>query len=231
MMIRRAVVTLGVLVASPALAQPGPDDPPPPPPPDIIVLTPAPAAPPAPIAIAPPATAVPAPQNEPWSNVSHINGHPVPVGERGDFLYAHKTTSISTNPIGWLLGFYGVSITHAVSQNVAIRGDVNFIEVTDSNTQGYEVGGSAPIYFKRVFHGPFIEPGIIVRDFDSSSEFTDHRPSIGPSIVFGWHWTFDSGLNVAAAIGVMRNMNHEQTEYGGNDTIEPSGYFRVGYAF
>src|SRR5688572_23142521 len=34
---------------------------------------------------APPAAAS-APQNENWSNVSHINGTPVKVGERGDYL-------------------------------------------------------------------------------------------------------------------------------------------------
>jgi hypothetical protein len=49
--------------------------------------------------------------------------------------------------------------------------------------------------------------------------------------MFGWHATFDSGLNVAAAAGAMRNLNVQTDEYGyTEDAIEFAGYFRVGYA-
>ena len=40
-----------------------------------------------------------APQNEDWSNVSHINGQPVPVGDRNDYLYKFKKTNISVEPV------------------------------------------------------------------------------------------------------------------------------------
>src|SRR5688572_15998407 len=43
----------------------------------------------APIPVAPPIAApvvATAPQNEPWENVSHINGQVVEVGERGKYL-------------------------------------------------------------------------------------------------------------------------------------------------
>ena len=229
----RLVTTITLLAAGPVAAQPGADSEAPP---EVIVVTPA------PVVVTPlPAPGqtvapVPAPQNEDWNNVSHINGYPVKVGERGEFLKANpKKTSISSNPIGWLVGFYGVSVTHAVSDNIAIRGDANLIDLRDSNTKGYELGASLPIYFKRVFHGPFIEPGLIIRDFDDKdeAEFStgpSDNASVGPSVVFGWHWTFDSGLNVAAAFGLMRNLAKDQMEFGDSD-IEPSGYFRVGYAF
>src|SRR5688500_5103824 len=42
-----------------------------------------------------------APQNESWSNVSHINGVPVKVGERQDYLYKPKKYNLSTNPFGY----------------------------------------------------------------------------------------------------------------------------------
>ena len=185
----------------------------------------------------PPQPATTAPQNEEWNNVSHINGQVVPVGERGNFLYKAKKTNIASNPIGWLTGFYGVSVSHAVHDNVVLRVDANLINLPGSSITGYEFGASVPIYFKRAFHGPFLEPGIIVRDIREGSDnfddeftasdtgMTGFQGSFGPSVVAGYHWTFDSGLNLAAAFGVMRNLNAD------DEGIEPSGYFRVGYAF
>jgi hypothetical protein len=212
-----------VPVAPPATVQPMP----PPPPPTAV--------PPGYVLV--PVNAQTAPQTEPWTNVSNVNGQVVPVGQRGDYLYKFKRTNISTNPIGWIVGIYGVSVETALNDNLALRFDANYFAMHDTHETGYEVGVSLPIYFKRTYQGPFLEPGIIVRGFhdttdeafagDTSSQDKAHA---GPSVVFGWHWTFDSGLNVAMAFGVMRNMNTDQMNSSGDD-IEPSGYFRVGYAF
>ena len=81
-----------------------------------------------------------APQNEPWSEVSHINGTLVKVGEKSDYVLRYRKTNISTNPIGWMFGFYGISVSHAVSQHVAIKGDANIMSFEGSD--GYEVGAS-----------------------------------------------------------------------------------------
>jgi len=178
-----------------------------------------------------------APQNEPWSEVSHINGTLVKVGEKSDYILRYRKTNISTNPIGWMFGIYGVSVSHAVSQHVAIRGDANIVNF--EGAEGYEIGASLPIYFRRVYSGPFIEPGFIMRGSKSSycdSSYSDcgMETMTGPSMVFGWHWTFDSGLNIAAAFGAARNLNQEpMNEYGYSDgeEVTPSGYFRIGYAF
>ncbi|MBA3462863.1 MAG: hypothetical protein H0T46_23105, partial [Deltaproteobacteria bacterium] len=133
------------------------------------------------------AVAPAAPQNEDWNNVSHINGSIVKVGERGDYLIKNKKLNIASNPIGWMFGIYGVSVSHAVSANVAIRGDANIISIDDES--GYEVGVSAPIYFRRVYSGPFIEPGIMARgmrdnnDYEYSCEGCDSGYSmVGPSV-------------------------------------------------
>jgi hypothetical protein len=177
-----------------------------------------------------------APMNEDWNDVSHINGVPVKVGERGDYLYRFRKTNISTNPIGWLFGVYGLSVSYAIHQNVAVRFDGNIFSGFD-NMNGYEVGVSLPIYFKRAYSGPFIEPGIVSRGikYDYSDEYGDSYAqesemdtSFGPEVLFGWHSTFDSGLNVSAAAGAMRNLNEQDDEYA--DPIEFAGYFRVGYA-
>ena len=140
--------------------------------------------------------------------------------------------NISVNPLGWLFGLYGVSVEKRLAHNVAVRGDVNVYSI-DGNT-GYEVGASLPIYFKRVFSGPFIEPGVIARNFGSNDSDLNLT---GPEMLFGWQWIFDSGLNVAMAFGAAKNIDTGgQTcdEYGycnSPESIQPAGYFRVGYAW
>ncbi len=174
-----------------------------------------------------------APHNENWSNVSHINGQLVPVGQRVDYIMKDKEWNISTNPIGYLFGLFGVSVAKSMNHNVALRGDVNIFNIDGDS--GYEVGISAPIYLKRVFSGPFLEPGLIARDFDTNN---GEGALVGPEVLFGWHWTFDSGLNVSAAVGAAKNVQsrHESCDaygycYTSGPDLEPAGYFRVGYAF
>jgi len=185
-----------------------------------------------------------APQTTRWSDVSHINGTLVKVGERSEYLTRYRKTNIASNPIGWMVGIYGLSVSHAVHANVAIRADANLI--TFGNTDAYEVGVTAPIYFKRVYQGPFLEPGVVVRgsrhtydaasacaaEYDCGSGGYDSSDTmVGPQVLFGWHRTFDSGLNVAAAAGVARNLSRDAMSYSGEPDIQPVGYFRVGYAF
>jgi hypothetical protein len=224
------------MAASPAFAQPGTEDtevPPPaptqPPPPSggtIVVIQPE--AGQGQQSQQPPVRAVVAPMNEDWNNVSHINGQIVKVGERGDYLLSYKKTNISSNPIGWMFGFYGLSIEHAISPNIAVRADGNMFNFEDDG--GYEVGLTGKIFFKRVYQGPFLEGGVMVRHFDSDgcdwdSNCMEQEANVGPEVLFGWHWSFDSGANVAFALGAFRPMNNDKTQ---ND-VEPAGYFRIGY--
>ena len=223
-----------VAAAAPVLAQPGteaPSEPQPQPPPPsegtVVVIQPEGGQGAA--SAQPPVRAVVAPMNEDWQNVSHINGQIVKVGERGDYLMKYKKTNISSNPIGWMFGFYGVSVSHAVSPNIAVRGDANWIDVDGES--GYEIGLTVPIYFKRAYQGPFLEGGIMVRQVDNDDEgcfdCMKDSPNVGPQVMFGWSWLFDSGANVAFAFGAFRPMNNDKDQ---ND-VEPAGYFRLGYAY
>jgi hypothetical protein len=57
--------------------------------------------------------------------------------------------------------------------------------------------------------------------------------TVGPQILVGWHRTWDSGFNIAAAVGAGRDLDRED-EVDGYSHDEPlffNGYFRVGYAF
>ena len=112
----------------------------------------------------PPAAA--APQNEDWNNVSHINGTPVPVGERNRYLYDYKKTNLTVNPFGLFFGYYDVGVAHGVTQNVALAGSITGVG-TELN-DGYQATVSAPIYFRRTFSGPYLEPGLVTRTWPGS---------------------------------------------------------------
>ena len=196
----------------------------------VIVVAAAPAA--APVA------ANGAPQNADWQDLSHINGQLVKVGESNDFHKTFKRTNISTNPIGWVLGSYGVSASYGLNNHVAIRGDINYLSnFLDEGTTGVEVGVGVPIYFRRTYQGAFLEPGFISRRFEyqescwdcaTSEEITHTATTVGPQVLVGWHWTWDSGLNIAVAGGLGRNWSADE-EYG--DEVFGNGYLRFGYAF
>jgi len=200
------------------------------------------AAPGAVAAVAPVPAPNAAPQNEDWSNVSHINGHPVPVGERGQYLYKFRPNEITVNPFGPFWGYYDIAAAHAVSQNVAVQGSLSAWDRENGYSTGYQLTASVPIYLKRTFSGPFLEPGVIIREsssgdnycYDASGSYSscgsDSRRWAGPEMLFGWQGTFDSGLTVQFAAGVAKRM---ATNYDGSsgDETDFNGYFRVGYAF
>lgn len=171
-----------------------------------------------------------APQNEDWNNVSHINGTPIKVGERGDYLFKQKKTNIAANPFGVFFGMYDLSVTRAVSQNVAVSA-----AITSVDNEFFQLSATVPLYFRRTFSGPFLEGGLLFRTSMQSEEMYagcidcgSGDSWAGPQLLLGWHWTFDSGLNLAFAAGVAKRMT-ETDEYG--DNTEANAYFRVGYAF
>jgi len=187
-------------------------------------------------------TADGAPITHAWSDVSHINGQLVKVGESNDYLKTFRKTVIASNPVGWIAGFYGLSVSHAVSNHVAVRGDVNYINpVADEHTELWEAGVGVPLYLKRTYQGPFLEPGLIVRAsskqaysdaYGNSSPGQETEVTGGPQMLFGWQMTWDSGFSVAAAAGIGRNLAHDDDEYDyDDDEVFFNGYFRVGYAF
>lgn len=177
-----------------------------------------------------------APQNESWSDVSHINGTPVPVGERNRYLYSYKKTNISVNPFGLFFGYYDAGVAHGMSQNVALAGSLSGFG--QELNAGYQATVSAPIYFRRTFSGPFLEPGLMVRDIEEhlavdcvgrACPSNESKRWFGVEMLFGWQWIFDSGLNVELAFGVARHLaSNQMNDSSGADA---NGYFRVGYAF
>jgi hypothetical protein len=165
--------------------------------------------------------------------MSHIGGTPVPVGDHNQYYYRFRRINLSTNPLGWIVGIYGVSASYGISNHLALRADGNYFNfVGDGDETGYELGVGLPIYFRRTYSGVFLEPGVIVRRFNATDDFDDENETIGPQVLVGWHWMWDSGLNFALAFGVGRNWSKEDTESDYDDEeVFPNGYLRFGYAF
>jgi hypothetical protein len=180
--------------------------------------------------------------NPPTSGVSSVGGTPVPVGDQHRYLYDLRRISVSTNPLGWLFGSWGASASYGFRPNFAARIDVGYLRPVDSKVRGFEMGLGAPIYFRRLYDGVFLEPGILLRRM---TEGTAHANTYGPQMLVGWQWMWDSGLNVAIAAGIGRNFSSDvkvaspmpgaTPDNGKIDLAEEkvfgTGYVRFGYAF
>ncbi len=187
-----------------------------------------------PAPVAAPGAPATTPVNDP--DLSQINGQLVKVGEHNDYHYSFRRFNLSSNPLGWLVGFYGLTGSYAVSNHIALKGDANiYNNIFDSDVSGSEFGLGASIYLRRTYQGPFIEPGFIVRrtsDRGFSDSNLESHTTAGPQMLAGWHWTWDSGFNMALASGFGRNLNGgDRSKTGSDTTLFLNGYMRIGYAF
>ncbi len=163
-----------------------------------------------------------APELDP--DVSHIGGQLVPVGKHNEYRYSFPRANVATNPIGLLADLYSVSGSLAVSEMVALRGDVAVTNFSDNDQLGYQITANAAIYFRQMYQGFYLEPGLTLRrgERDTSSK------TFGPHVLAGWHWRWDSGLNTSLAFGLGREIGSD-SEF--DDDIFAAGYWYVGYAF
>lgn len=133
--------------------------------------------------------------------------------------------NIASNPLGWIVGVYGASITAGLAENLAVRADANYFTPIATESKGFELGAGLPIYIDRTFDGLYFEPGFIVRRY--GDDRAEHL--FGPQLLAGWHWIWNSRLNVAVAAGVGRDIR------GARDTTHANfflnGSLRFGYAF
>jgi hypothetical protein len=128
------------------------------------------------------------------------------------------------NPVGWLFGFYSGSLSYAVSDNIALRGELAVFNEPGSDDDGYtEVDLGAPLYLRRVYQGPFVEPGVMSRSYSGGST------ELGPQVLIGWQAMYDSGWTMAMAMGGGRDVSGDDDN--GDADLFFNGYFRVGYGF
>lgn len=178
----------------------------------------------------------PIPQHQP-ENISQINGQLVKVGQHNKYDYSYKKYNIGTNPFGLMAGIVSGQASVALNSMVAIKGDMSLFTGLEFG-KGAEVSASAAIYFRQMYSGVFREPGLMYRSLESSSDSggNTHGSSsprditTGIQTLIGYHWMWDSGLNIALAYGIGRNLVADEDEYDSQE-IFVNGYARFGYAF
>ena len=171
-------------------------------------------------------------------DVSTLNNQLVKVGDQNQYLHQYFVWNISSNPIGWILGSYGLAVSHAFHPNFAITFDINYVDgymVSDIDTTGIYAGVSVPIYFRAMHREWYLEPGFTYQNLNAD----DTKVSVfGPLVYAGYHWLWDSGLNISLAFGIGRNwsnkekvLNEDGDEVDEFNKVFPAGYLRFGYAF
>ncbi len=156
------------------------------------------------------------------SDVSTINGQLVPVGVHNEYKHSYPRLNVSTNPISAALGIYGLGISYAVGSNVAVKVDGAYFNIIGDEDEGFEIDLTVPIYFRKVYTGFFLEPGVMARKL--GDDLSQEETEIGPQVMAGYHFLADSGLNVSIAAGAGRS-------FTGEEKVFANGYLRFGYAF
>src|ERR1044071_5009306 len=138
-----------------------------------------------------------------------------------------RTVNIASNPFAWAVGLFGLGVSVALGDQVALHADTNYLQSSggSSSTRGYELGLGVTLYPRRAFSGPLIEPAVRFRrvfehckgcgDFDGA-DLHSRSTTVGPELLVGWHWMIDSTFNVAVAIGMLYDLKHRTMLYGAN---------------
>lgn len=157
-------------------------------------------------------------------NISEVKGQIVPDGDRHKYYLDYKQWNISTNPFGLIYGSYSASGSYAFHKNFAVKGDLTIFDSINSSEKGSEVSVSVPVYFRKVYDGFSLEPGIIHRWTRANGKTNS---IMGHQVLVGYSWIWDSGLNVSAGMGVGRNWQSSKD----GEKVFGNAYLRAGYAF
>jgi hypothetical protein len=162
---------------------------------------------------------------------------PVQVLERPVYHYEDRPVTVAANPYGLLVGYYEAAVMVGLSRNLALSVGGAAWKIPGSS--GAQLTVSLPIYLRRTFTGPYVEPGLIARRTPATGGAVECASAacsapdaqhawLGPEVLFGWQWSFDSGLHFAMAIGLAR---HAVDSMNDRTETDMNGYFRVGYGW
>ena len=126
--------------------------------------------------------------SEQMEKVSKVDGQLVKVGEKNDYEYAYKKWNVGLNAFVLPANVFSVSGSYAFTEHLAARVGVAYD--ADTKVENTSVSFGVPIYFKKVYNGFFVEPGV-----DSK---------VGLYTAGGYHWMWDSGFNAYIGLGLAR---------------------------
>ncbi len=136
-------------------------------------------------------------------DISKIDGQLVKVGDKTHYEYSYKKWNIGLNAFTLPLGIISPSASYAFTSNLAARVGGHFNTNTSETYHKSSVSLGLPIYFRKVYDGFFVEPGV-----DSNA---------GVYVAGGYHWMWDSGFNMHLGLGIAKK--------------QPVGMLQVSYAF
>lgn len=154
---------------------------------------------------------------------------------------AEPRVVLATDPIAPLHGHYALSASYALGSHVAIRADAAVGDRADQPDGHALAQGSVSLqlFLDRAFHGPFLEPGLVVRRTPMFGALVEDPGGYGviaddfhilPEVLLGWQWLYHDRYSLAVAAGAAAV---PQVPYGvlGEPTYSTETYVRLGYAF
>ncbi len=157
-----------------------------------------------------------------------------------------KIVNIASNPFSWAVGLYGLGVSVALHDRIALHVDTNYLQKEPgvSYNYGYELGLGVTLYARHAFSGPLIEPGVRFRrqfdhcdgcgDLELGVVVNSRTTMMGPELLVGWQWLLDSRFTVAIAVGPLYGVGRGCTtaRCGPLDSaFVLDGYVRLGLAF
>jgi hypothetical protein len=145
---------------------------------------------------------------------------------------------IGTDPLGPLNDVYALTAAYALSDHVALRGEVQMQRDDFDTNELWHYRISVPMFLDRTFHGPFIEPGLVQMQGTINGYVLDasgnpvpqavQLKTFGPSMMVGYEWTFHDRYTIAAAFGGSKIWSSTPGVLGLGG---PEYYVRVGWLF
>jgi len=170
-----------------------------------------------------------------WAQSSGTNDkaelQPVKIGERNRYIEEYKLYNVSTNPLGYVFGSFGLSASYALNPRLAVRAGINLYSPPNIDVDGVELTVSTPLYMKKMYDGLYLEPVLTFRSVteDGTNENAD---VFGPGFSVGHQWMWDGGYNVSLAFGMGRNFaNRDDSVFSELNDFYFTGYLQFGYAF
>ncbi|MGA0164408.1 MAG: DUF3575 domain-containing protein [Bdellovibrionota bacterium] len=146
---------------------------------------------------------------------------------------------ISTNPFGYFLGVYSASASYALTNQIAVNVQPEFLYAyfVDPVIWGLGARAGVPIYFDQTYDGFYLEPGFVlnyVRQNGSGLIEATSGVMLGPDLIAGHNWLWASGFNIDLGIGLgykWVSFDTVDTKAGTFDGILPTARLSFGYAF
>jgi hypothetical protein len=119
-----------------------------------------------------------------------------------------------SSPAGWLIGTFGVSWYVRIGEHFAVRANLAatkggigyFLLGEDGSWGNTDYGISGVWYPQRIWDGPLIEAGALLRDryhetSDTVEEVTTRSMTYAGRALIGWSWLIRSNVFIALAAG------------------------------